>query len=288
MNWRSLALHWRRDRRPLRQAAARVTAQTTVIRLSQFHYHLAAHSNERVRIERQTASVPALTTPWTRVTFHHHRQSGWLSVRAAAPLPHFTRVLLMAQPARLLSPPTHARETVSLSNRSRLPNAPPAVLRYARRRSAVLFERRVNVLRVSEAERTRPLPGYSRSQTHWLPVSVARSSKEDDESVPSHTQPDRPYQFPVEQMEELVWRKRQPLPITNESGATPERVEFSRGGAVRSVATHEMPQGVSAFSERPAASLVATLDPGLLDRLTNDVIHRVEKRMRIERERRGL
>jgi hypothetical protein len=33
---------------------------------------------------------------------------------------------------------------------------------------------------------------------------------------------------------------------------------------------------------------MADLEPGLLDRLTDDVIRRVERRVRIERERRGL
>jgi hypothetical protein len=39
---------------------------------------------------------------------------------------------------------------------------------------------------------------------------------------------------------------------------------------------------------RSAAVRYADFEPGLIDRLTNDVIHRVERRVRIERERRGL
>jgi hypothetical protein len=34
--------------------------------------------------------------------------------------------------------------------------------------------------------------------------------------------------------------------------------------------------------------LITALDPALLDRLTDDVIRRVERRVRIERERRGV
>ena len=45
--------------------------------------------------------------------------------------------------------------------------------------------------------------------------------------------------------------------------------------------------GVAPLLER-AATQVTKLDPGVLDRLTDDVIRRVEQRMRIERERRGL
>ena len=41
------------------------------------------------------------------------------------------------------------------------------------------------------------------------------------------------------------------------------------------------------FAE-PAAPLTIALGPAVLDRLAEDVIHRIERRMRIERERRGL
>jgi hypothetical protein len=41
-------------------------------------------------------------------------------------------------------------------------------------------------------------------------------------------------------------------------------------------------------SDAATAGLVTKLDPALMDRLANDVIRRMEKRVRIERERRGL
>jgi hypothetical protein len=41
-------------------------------------------------------------------------------------------------------------------------------------------------------------------------------------------------------------------------------------------------------TERGGASQPPRLDRGMLDRLTDDVIRRVEQRIRIERERRGL
>jgi hypothetical protein len=37
-----------------------------------------------------------------------------------------------------------------------------------------------------------------------------------------------------------------------------------------------------------AAAEAANFDPKLLDRLTDDVVRRVERRVRIERERRGI
>jgi len=40
--------------------------------------------------------------------------------------------------------------------------------------------------------------------------------------------------------------------------------------------------------EAVKATPVTKLDPALMDRLANDVIRRIEQRVRIERERRGL
>ena len=45
---------------------------------------------------------------------------------------------------------------------------------------------------------------------------------------------------------------------------------------------------VEARKDRPAVPSVTSADPRLLDRLTDEVIRRVERRIRIERERRGL
>jgi hypothetical protein len=55
----------------------------------------------------------------------------------------------------------------------------------------------------------------------------------------------------------------------------------------RSLSAEPAPE-LSSRSGRAAALRVTDLDPALLDRLTDDVIRRVEKRVRIERERRGL
>jgi hypothetical protein len=43
-----------------------------------------------------------------------------------------------------------------------------------------------------------------------------------------------------------------------------------------------------AHKDAPPVLLAASVDARLLDRLTDDVIRRVERRIRIERERRGL
>lgn len=77
---------------------------------------------------------------------------------------------------------------------------------------------------------------------------------------------------------ELVWR-RQPAPVGESEGSprAERAVSLSRSVPLESIA---------ASPASPAAALqAARID---LDRLTDDVIRRVERRARIERERRGL
>ena len=88
--------------------------------------------------------------------------------------------------------------------------------------------------------------------------------------------------------EELVWRRNQ-SPTSNyetddgsHTGATPRREP------VRSVVEETPAQSVSPAIARPTPQSITKLDPALLDRLTDDVIRRVEQRARIERQRRGL
>lgn len=87
---------------------------------------------------------------------------------------------------------------------------------------------------------------------------------------------------------ELVWRR---MPERSESGAASTRAASSAvswsadvaRGPGRAFAVQTAP----ALLE-PAAVKAAVLDPAVLDRVTDDVIRRVERRVRIERERRGL
>jgi hypothetical protein len=83
---------------------------------------------------------------------------------------------------------------------------------------------------------------------------------------------------------ELVWRRETP--------SSP--VDAAAGPTIRSVADpHDSPnerRDPQPTPQEPAAPLLraSQLDPFFVERLTDDVIHRVERRARIERERRGL
>jgi hypothetical protein len=73
-----------------------------------------------------------------------------------------------------------------------------------------------------------------------------------------------------------------------ENGLHRERSESFHGPPVRSLQSRQAAPALAPAIERAAAAQAPKLDPGLLDRLTDDVIRRVEQRMRIERQRRGL
>jgi hypothetical protein len=67
----------------------------------------------------------------------------------------------------------------------------------------------------------------------------------------------------------------------------PDRATWSHPAPVRA-ATHETALAEAPLVERGRSQVPARLDAALLDRLTDDVIRRVDQRLRIERQRRGL
>jgi hypothetical protein len=88
---------------------------------------------------------------------------------------------------------------------------------------------------------------------------------------------------------ELVWRRARRSPDDAPSeGRHPDLPSSSTRASARSVPTPAAANEAPGRAERAAATSVTNLDPALLDRLTDDVIRRVERRVRIERERRGL
>jgi hypothetical protein len=67
------------------------------------------------------------------------------------------------------------------------------------------------------------------------------------------------------------------------AGTTGGAAELPAGHSVQRAAAHP---STPVFSD-PRMNVVTTLDPALADRLADDVIRRIERRARIERERRA-
>ena len=88
---------------------------------------------------------------------------------------------------------------------------------------------------------------------------------------------------------ELLWRRaaRAATPPADD-GADSHLPGAAARSAARSLPPHQTPPEPPASISRAAPRQLTQLDPALVDRLADDVIRRIEKRARIERERRGL
>ena len=89
---------------------------------------------------------------------------------------------------------------------------------------------------------------------------------------------------------ELTWRRASSAPSERErldaDGAG--NADLSRNEPSSASVNQSPVPDVERLIERAAAKQMTKLDPALLDRLTDNVISRVEKRIKIERQRRGL
>jgi hypothetical protein len=142
--------------------------------------------------------------------------------------------------------------------------------------------------RASERRALQFLQTRSQIWQHWHQISSLRR-REFSDPFPAREHESRPLQFPSDRPEELVWRRVLPTPtnsVENRPGL--ELSESSSRPQVRSPPSHESALGMTPVHERAAATQITRLDPAVLDRLADDVIRRVEKRVRIERQRRGL
>jgi hypothetical protein len=89
--------------------------------------------------------------------------------------------------------------------------------------------------------------------------------------------------------EELIWRR---VPASRFTGGDEVEGQTPRPAVnrtqTRSQASDESPPVASTVTELAPPQQITKIDPALLDRLTDNIISRVEKRISIERERRGL
>jgi hypothetical protein len=84
----------------------------------------------------------------------------------------------------------------------------------------------------------------------------------------------------------LEWRRQ-----AQGGPSAPEPTQWIQGDMPASLARHGAHSGAAAPAPLPAAAIAPVfpaLDPAAADRLAEDVVRRVERRLRIERERRGL
>ena len=127
------------------------------------------------------------------------------------------------------------------------------------------------------------------SVTRWTIRSLAESARQASPAPPVSRAsmrervgvPPRVTGRPVE----LTWRRSTPSPSTP-SASMPLETAFAVPASRRSTST--APSTNTSVSPAALPTRAFSLDANQLDRLTDDVIRRVERRVRIARERRGL
>jgi hypothetical protein len=125
----------------------------------------------------------------------------------------------------------------------------------------------------------------SNIRRHDVQYFSRRAMQQTDPIVVNHARRE-PTHFPFERQQKLVWRTP-PGATRNHNHREPELPSVSDGSPARSHEPEDIQQAAPAVAQSVATQM-AKLDPAVLDRLAENVIDRVEKRIRIARERRGL
>jgi len=288
--WRPIALRWRTGRSQGRWIArshrATPTAHSVLVRLDMRPgRRVVEWSARRLR----PARVPTMWRPPIARTF-------------AAPVPHLGRPAAGAPwarpPARGLHSAVATRlllaggfRPIPATERSLRPAGAPASMATAGRvRRSFVVERPGRTSRGLVAERApaprRRTPGLHARERHVLHATPMRLPAPTARRSGRAESPRRaPHPAP-----EIVWRRAPAVRTDAAEGGARAEIGASavRGSTPAVPAGGEAASATSPHAGRPAAPLLARLDPALVDRLTDDVIRRVERRVRIERERRGL
>jgi hypothetical protein len=275
--WRPIGLIWSKRVRgralKLRRPARQITASSTILRLGlHFNFPIAMRSTTAAALgDTRNRSV----VRWAPTRGHRASSSAMVralfAMRRRTITEHARRDLATESQSISISRISEIRQVLHGSATRPRPtrrfNArhqpPPACARPDR----IEFVSRVST--IAQVDRDRARQRFDR-----IPLPCRRTVERLAEA------PDRP--APVTwHMPELVWMS------TTESRAS-EAIERYAGSHSPGVIASLTP----AYLEQPldaAASLRAQmLDPATIDRFAEDVMGRMERRMRIERERRGL
>jgi hypothetical protein len=256
--WRPLALRWRRTRAARTAAAAQVQARDVAPAVNRHvHVHLAPWRFHTVRDATKERRQPVAAMHRLHSTVERFFLDGFTGARPAG------------APAGRWS----AAQRAHASGRSREANDQVPIARSFRRHRT----------------RTSPSPG----RPVWRPVAKTQAPIELGQTLdlrrrkPSATTGvDASFTSPAYGPLDIVWQRHMPT-RQSEVGELPSQRNPQSSAAQVAAASSPLPVK-PLRSQPPQRLLTADVDPRLLDRLTDDVIRRVERRVRIERERRGL
>lgn len=318
--WCPIVLRWRRRRRSANTITSRVNAQSSrVSYFPQFHFHHISHLHagmSRRRTDRATSDA----SPRERRTILEKRwsmigknavaaspESVWRDNRKAAPvyLPKTMRSSTPMTMRRLASRKRSTRDTnptglpirqasLSTSERhfaKRGPSIPSVAGWPVAQTVKTSLEAEPELRRARQMElQTQLMRKHSHIWHHHHRVANF-PSPESGVAGPRRSANASVFRFHHSCSEELVWRRG---PATrfdpyHEADDDPLRGPLTqRRTQLSSQASDESPQVTMPVNVPATPQQITKLDPALLDRLTDNIISRVEKRISIERERRGL
>ena len=264
--WRPLVLHWRRRRsvRPLAKVD-RVTSSVSISYFPQIYFHFTTYvKNHQSAVQR----IFSATTAHRERVLRERRFETRINAdrNADRPLAH--------RPLRInyVNAPRFSKNLsfYSLSKQS----AP--IRQIPQPRASASF---ISVFTTRQSTRHAELTKVFRTHSH---ISERRTQ------VLSYRSASHETLFKTDRVEELVWRRSQPRTTVIEDVPGVNVLQTTQQQTVRTPAVSTHVQSTAASSNQTTPQQITKLDPGLIDRLTDDVIRRVEKRALVERQRRGL
>ena len=270
MGWRPLVLHWRRRRsvRPSISKVNRVSSSVSISYFPQVHLHFTTHvSNHSVQRSAVEKNFFANTTIRERVLLERRFEKRiYADKEPRSPREHRHRSSPLTYKNNTATPRL-GLETTRYRFLALAPYGPraPIPTQIQQPPASAAFKIRSQLLlhtRVAELNNVLKTQLHFREHEHRSQLLSFRSAQHET-LLETH------------RVAELVWRdvpqtrNQQPVALTP---------------AVSS--THA--QSASSSTQSTPQQQITKLDPALVDRLTDDVIRRVEKRARIERQRRGL
>jgi hypothetical protein len=263
--WRPLVLHWRRRRsvRPILRPN-RVSSSVSISYFPQIHLHF---TTLQIRNSSMTRVSAGSTVSRERVLFERRVETRTNTDRNAdRPLVH--------RPLRInyVNAPRFSK-TLSFYSLSKQ-SAP--IRQVQQPRASASF---TSVFTTRQSSNRAELNKVFQTHSH---ISDRRTQ------VLSYRSASHETLLKSDRAEELVWRRAQSRTTVSEDVPVANVTQTSQQQTLRTPAVSTHVQTASSSSNQTTSPQITKLDPALVDRLTDDVIRRVEKRARVERQRRGL
>jgi hypothetical protein len=292
-SWNPIGFRWRRAARPAAPRFGRPPSPVVSHAwFPQFHLHVGAAEKASERPRQFPAHLPRATTIiW--------RQAPELLLQGRPLVPGERRSAAREQQLGGAGPRFALRRFNSREIPAAIPAAAaqsaPGRVRQVFRHTAATPLHRAVVPASADGRTAIHTATPVRRRTYAAPLqwrargqSVARESFIELSEGPALRASVRPPAVVMDRAPELVWRARAKSTMSAVTEPACEGVTPSPIAAARIASFCPTSPAVASQTRESANARPVALDPAVVDRIADDVIRRVERRARIERERRGL